>query len=149
MKRGKRKEDPEPEPTSDSDFEMPEAFENYFRDVDTLGDWNSLKQFLGVLTKLPEWKQESQRPGQPAIVEARRATFDRAMQIFGEWDVSDITRDLTLFRCYIEWELDPEQLADHFRYLQKTDLWESQSDQNQSVMSGAVTRRLTEIAGVN
>lgn len=108
--------------------------------------WGAIKNALVVLNKTPAWVEDSKLPGSPKIKEARRAAWERvdALETAGG-EFVDMTLDLTAFRCFVEYETNPEIISNQWEVLAGGALYSALPDDRKRGLESAIRERVREL----
>ena len=147
-------EDPEPEADdawSGETWTRPPELKDYpqigaWWDYWLAGDratWGAVKKAFAEMSAGEDWKRASKVPGQELLSRVRAAIFF----YFGNTDT--MMSDPTMYRCYVEFATDPDELMQSRDNLGKTELWASMTETQQKIIDGSVVRRIASLKGIS
>lgn len=108
--------------------------------------WAGIKNGLIILNKTTAWAEDSKIPGSPKIREARRSAWARADELESSGgEFVDMTLDLTAFRCFVEFETDPERISTFWETLVDGQLYQALSPDRQNGLATAIRDRVRDL----
>ena len=124
----------EPEKEDESTPPPKDAFDLFGEQITQQEDWESIKTLLAALATSPAWKAAT--PEQ--IRSARISAGIRLEQLIKKGLSFDITTDITAFRCWAEWQTDPDMVRGNWDVLVRQDVFKQLKPDRREQFEGAI-----------
>lgn len=111
-----------------------DAFDLFGEQITQQEDWESIKTLLAALATSPAWKAASQEQ----IRAARISAGIRLEQLIKKGLSFDITTDITAFRCWAEWQTDPDMVRGNWDVLVRQDVFKKLQPERREQFEGAI-----------